>query len=289
MFPGHCKSVSVRRVDFPLTEESIRGHLTGGRVYVRTEYLVFNHGSSWAVASVEKDDVNAILQPVRSVDVLALPEVTTFVDDPDIDVLSATRMGRLRERAGTECVVVRGRAEHVSFFIREEPARLTVFDVVPPSPSKLIDLVDESLDSHLQDTYLEYTVVESDINDIASSYRDRPVLFPCRASGLRHEHSLGYLDETPSLSPEEADGAVLLGCSVSARIFKALYGIEPALANICPADLLSERGLKGPVLTKCCRVKQGFELRGDVAIVPWGATVSEVASALKALVSQMSS
>jgi hypothetical protein len=289
MFPGHCKSVSVRRVDFPLTEDSIRGHLTGGRVYVRTEFLVFNSGSSWAVVSVEKEKVNAILQPVLSVEVLALPEDTTFVDDPDIDVLSATRMGRLCERAGTDCVVVRGRAEHVSFFISEEPARLTLFDVVPPSPSKLVDLVDESLDSHLQDTYLEYSVVEADINDIASSYEARPVLFPCRASGLRHEDSLGYLDETPPLSPDEAGRAVLLGCSVSARIFKALYGVEPELANICPADLLREKGLVGPVLTKCCRVKQGFELRGDVAVVPWGATVSDVASAVKALVSQMSS
>ena len=289
MFPGHCKSVSVRRVDFPLTEDSIRGHLTGGRVYVRTEYLVFNSGSSWAVASVEKENVNAILKPVRSVSVLALPEDTTFIDDPEVDVLSATRMGRLCERAGTKCIVVRGRAEHVSFFIREEPVRLTLFDVVPPAPSKLIDLVDEAVESHLQDTYIEYSVVESDINEIASSYRGRPVLFPCRASGLRHEDSLGYLDETPRLSKEEAGRSVLLGCSVSARIFKALYGVEPELASICPVDLLHGLDLPGPVLTKCCRVKQGFELRDDVAIVPWGATVSDVASALRALVAQISS
>lgn len=289
MFPGHCKTVSVRRVDFPLTEDSIRGHLTGGKVYVRTEYLVFNSGGSWAVASVEKDAANAILQPVRSVRVLALPEETAFVDDPDMDVLSATRMGRLCEREGTRCVVVRGRAEHISFFIREDPLRMTVFDVVPPSPSKLVDLVDQALDSHMQDTYLEYSVLESDINAIASAYRGRPVLFPCRASGLMHEDSIGYLDETPSLSPEVAREAVLLGCSVSARIFKALYGVEPDLANICPVDLLCEEDIPGPVLTKCCRVKQGFELRGNVAVVPWGATVSDVVSALEALVSHMSS
>jgi len=109
------------------------------------------------------------------------------------------------------------------------------------------------------------------------------VMFPCRASGLRSDLPTRYLDETKELSAAELSGVTLIGCSLSARIFKAVYGREPRLLNMCPLDLLSTRQIKGPVLVKCCRIKEGFEIDGDVAVVPWGARTSEVAAALKAI------
>jgi hypothetical protein len=75
----------------------------------------------------------------------------------------------------------------------------------------------------------------------------------------------------------------LIGCSLSARIFKAVYGVEPDMINMCPQDIAREKGLKGPILMKCCKVKEGHEVKGDVAIVPWGARASEVTGALKAI------
>jgi hypothetical protein len=36
-------------------------------------------------------------------------------------------------------------------------------------------------------------------------------------------------------------------------------------------------------LVKCCKVREGFQIKGDLAVVPWGATVREVADAITAL------
>lgn len=283
MFPEHCKVVSVRSVDFELTEENIRGYLAGKKAYIRTAFIAFNNRDSWAVVEVRKQAVNGVLQPIESVEVVALPRETSFVDAPSLDVLSASVMGGLRESAQTRCVVVRGRADHVSFFVDEEPLRLTIFDVVPPAPSKLVDLVDETLRSHLQNRYIKYSVEEVDVRDLSGLSDAETVLFPCRASGLEHENAIGYLDGTPRLDEEAIGKTVLVGCSLSARIFEALYGAEPRLLNMCPVDQPRLATIDGPVLTKCCRVKEGCDLRGNVAIVPWGARVADVTCALQRL------
>jgi hypothetical protein len=285
MFPSHCKEVSVRTVDFELTEDSIRRFLSGRRAYLRTRYYVFNSRDEWAVAEIEKTEENSVLKGIRSVRVLSLPADTSFVDDPSLEVLSASIMGGIQRESGSKCVVVRGRAEHVSFFLEEEPKKLTIFDVVPPSPSKLVGIVDAVLESDLQDMCVSYSVVEVDLNEVARAATAGTVMFPCRASGLRSSKPTRYLDETKDMREEEVMDTVLVGCSLSARIFKAVYGHEPRLVNMCPRDLAAERGLGGPVLVKCCKVKEGFEVEGNIAIVPWGARSSEVASALKAILS----
>jgi hypothetical protein len=37
------------------------------------------------------------------------------------------------------------------------------------------------------------------------------------------------------------------------------------------------------VLTKCCLLERGIEVRGHTAVVPWGANLDEVRAALRAL------
>ncbi len=283
MFPSHCKEVSVRSVDFELTEAGIRRFLQDKRAYIRTRFYVFNSGGSWAVAEVEKDEANSVLRPISSVRVLSLPHETSFVDDPSLEVLSASVMGALQRRTGARCVVVRGRSEHISFFVEEAPRRLTIFDVVPPSPSKLVGMVEAALESDLQDVCVEYSVVEEDLNELASTVGTGSVMFPCRASGLRSPLHTHYLDETKALPEGRLDDITLIGCPLSARIFKAVYGREPVLLNMCPKELAKARGMDGPVLVKCCRVKEGFDLDGNIAVVPWGARSTEVAAALRAL------
>lgn len=284
MFPSHCKEVSVKNVKFKLTEQSIKEFLKGKRAYIRTRYYVFNSGDEWAVALIVKKLSNEILQEVASVHILSLPFETSFVDDPTMEVLSASLMGALRESLGTKCVVVRGRAEHVSFFIHEPPYDLTVLDVVPPRPSKLVGLVHNALETELQNTYVRYRMVELDLNELASRATTKITMFPCRASGLDSGKRTLYLDETPQLSGEELNEVTLVGCSLSARIFKAIYGVEPRLINMCPMDLARERGIKGPLLLKCCKIKEGFEPRGDVVLVPWGARAHEVSEAISAVI-----
>ena len=108
-------------------------------------------------------------------------------------------------------------------------------------------------------------------------------MFPCRASGLVSGKRVLYLDETPELTSDELNQVTLVGCSLSARIFKAVYGVEPRMVNMCPQDMAEEMGVNGPVLIKCCKVKEGFEKKGDIGIVPWGARTADVTSALKAI------
>jgi hypothetical protein len=283
MFPSHCKEVSVKTVDFKLTEQSIRGFLSGKRAYIRTRYYVFNSGLEWAVAMIVRRPTNDILQEISSVHILSLPHETAFVEDSSLDVLSASLMGSLREKVGRKCVVVKGKAEHVSFFIDEPPLEVTVFDVVPPAPSKLVSLVQNALETDLQDKYVKPTYIETDLNDLAARAETGMTMFPCRASGLGRGKKAMYLDETPSLSKEEIENVTLVGCSLSARIFKAVYGIEPRMINMCPKDLAKERGVEGPLLLKCCRVREGFESDGKVAVVPWGARATEVSAALRSI------
>ena len=281
MFPTHCKEVSVKSVDFELTEKNIKEFFRGKRAYIRTRYYIFQSGKDWAVALIVRKPSNGILQEIASVHILCLPQDTSFVDDESLEVLSASAMGSLREKMGTKCVVVRGKAEHVSFFIEEPPYEITLFDVVPPVPSKLVSLVQAALETDLQDRYVRFRSVELDLNDVAAKVQSKITMFPCRASGLGKEKEALFLDETPALSPEQLKGVTLIGCSLSARIFKAVYGVEPNLINICPQDLLNGREIKGPVLVKCCKVKEGFDIKGDVAIVPWGARVPDVIGALR--------
>lgn len=284
MFPSHCKEVSVKTVKFKLTEESIKEFLKGKRAYIRTRFYAFNSDDEWAVALIVKKLSNDILQEIASVHILSLPHETSFVDDPTMEVLSASMMGALRESLGTKCVVVRGRAEHISFFIQEPPYELTVLDVVPPRPSKLVWLVQNALETELQDVYVKYKMVELDLNEIASKATTKITMFPCRASGLDSGKRTLYLDETPQLSPEDLKEVTLVGCSLSARIYKAIYGLEPKLVNMCPLDLAKEMGVKGPLLVKCCKVKEGFDPKGEVVSVPWGARAHEVSGAIRAVI-----
>jgi len=285
MFPSHCKEVSVKSVEFKLTEQSIKDFLKGKKAYLRTRFYVFNSGRDWAVALIVRKLSNEILQDIASVHILSLPSDTSFFEDPSLEVLSATVMGSARERMGKKCVVVKGRAEHVSFFIEEPPYELTVVDVVPPRPSKLVGLVDNALETDLQDKYVKYKMVELDLNELAMKATSKIIMFPCRASGLNSEKRVLYLDQTPRLSKDEVAQVTLIGCSLSARIFKAIYGLEPPrLINICPMDLVKEKGITGPVLLKCCKVKEGFEPKGNVAVVPWGARANEVSGAIRAVI-----
>jgi hypothetical protein len=283
MFPSHCKEVSVKTVDFELTEDNIKRFLKGKKAYIRTRYYVFNSGREWAVALIVRRQSNDILQEIASIHILSLPKDTVFVQDPELDVLSASSMGAIRQSAGTKCVIVKGKAEHISFFIEERPYELTIFDVVPPAPSKLVGLVRTSLETDLQDRYVRFKVLDVDLNSLSKKSESGITMFPCRASGLVSGKRVLYLDETPELTSDELNQVTLVGCSLSARIFKAVYGVEPRMINMCPQDMAQEMGVKGPVLIKCCKVKEGFEKEGDVGIVPWGARTADVTSALKAI------
>ena len=102
------------------------------------------------------------------------------------------------------------------------------------------------------------------------------VMFPCRVSNLSADIPYYFLDD----APEVDDEVTLIGCHLSKRIYTALYGGDVPFINVCPADYVdpSEK-----TIVKCCKVKTGHELDGNVVRVPWGATVPEVVEALNDL------
>ncbi len=112
-------------------------------------------------------------------------------------------------------------------------------------------------------------------------------MFPCQASGLESEKDFFYLDEGPELSKEKNNSVCLIGCDLSFRIFKTLYGFEPEFLNFCPKKRALEMKSTIPILTKCCEIKEGCELIENIVVVPWGATQKDVEEGLRKLLNTL--
>ena len=117
-----------------------------------------------------------------------------------------------------------------------------------------------------------------DMAEKVSEVRTGAVMFPCRVSNLHADIPFCFLDD----APEDPGDVTLIGCHLSQRIFRSLYDRDVPFVNVCPSDYV-EPGVK--TIVKCCKVKQGHELDGDLVRVPWGATVPEVVDAINALFS----
>jgi hypothetical protein len=283
MIPGHCKSVSVRNVTFPLTVESIARNVEGKKAYTRTEYLVLRNGPDLAVIGIEKESGMELFRSITHFEFISLPSETIYVEDQTIDVLNASHMTRLSREHGGKTVVVSGMFNHVSFIKDESGLELRVFDVVPPYPSKLAVLVEKALGSILFESSIVPIVENIDLNQLARSANTPGIIFPCRASGITSNKSIYFLDETPEIKEE----CTLVGCDLSGRIFESVYRKRIGRINMCPRDLAPKDGL--PRIVKCCKVKERYELDGRTAVVPWGATVKEVAEAVRVLFGQNTS
>ncbi len=277
MLPDHCKDVSVRKVDFELTEENIDKHTIGKKAYTRTEYIILRHGSELAVIRVFKEGGTELFRPISAHKIVSLPANTIFVKDEKVDVLSRAQMLRVALAHPGKTVVVEGLFNHVSFASGKEAIELRVLDVVPPSPSKLSVLVNKALDVGLVDLPVLPILEEIDLNRLELQVKTGTVMFPCRASGITTERSVLFLDETPKTSED----VTLVGCDLSRRIYHSIYRQKPTHVNRCPRDLAPKDGKYR--IVKCCKVREGFEIDGKTATVPWGATVREVADAITAL------
>ena len=277
MIPDHCKDVSIREVAFALTADSIANNVKGKKAYTRTEFLILKNERDFAIIRVEKKGGKALFRPINRFEVISLPSNTVYVEDQQIDVLNASQMVKLsREHAG-KAVVVSGMFNHLSF-VKDEPGfELRVMDVVPPHPSKLSVLVNKALGSFLIDLPVIPEIENIDLNDFAEDVKTPSIMYPCRASGLVSDRTVLFLDETPEIKEQ----CTLVGCDLSRRIFRSTYGKDIANVNMCPKDLAPKDGL--PRIVKCCRIKDGYEFSGSTAVVPWGATVKDVAEAIRAL------
>ncbi len=283
MMPKHCKEVGIKEVDYHLTEKEIKNHLMGRKIYTLTRYLILNRGKEWAVVELKKRDIRALFREVVGVEVISLPKETVFVEEPKVDVLNPTSMTELAMEHPGKTVIIKGMYEHISFVNNPKFKELMVVDVAPPTPSKLSTLLSEALSLNMINIPVNIQTKVIDLNQLANDVSSKAVMFPCYCSGLKFGTRTLYLDKHPKLKKGDIDEVTLIGCELSKRIFKELYGETPKFLNICPKEHL-DRSIKDQIiLTRCCKVKEGYKIEGNTAIVPWGATHIEVIEAIEKL------
>jgi hypothetical protein len=185
LVPSQYRHVSVADVPVPLDEPSVRGYLMGRPAYRRTRYLVARHGEASAVLEVSKESEQPLFSPITAVRLVAAAEETAFVDAPQADTAIPSQLARVAaERApGARCVIVRGRYGHVSFIADPAPVRVTVVEVVPPWPAKLVDQLTRVLDLAEDLPPVELVPDLVDLADLAGTQPSAHYLFPCRAGG----------------------------------------------------------------------------------------------------------
>jgi hypothetical protein len=283
MFPNHCKEVSVKKVDFPLKEGDIRNNLLNRKAYKRTNYIVLNHKDEWAIAGIKKDMASELFGTINQVNVVSLPDSTIYTEDDSINVLSPTMMAEKAEELGCKTLIVKGKFHHVSFIHEEEMKPLLIYEVVPPNPPKLIDLVKTALYSGNVKAPIKVIPKILNLNDLAKESQKEIIIFPCQASQLIGERSTLYLDELPELSTQDKEKVALVGCDLSLRIFKEHYDFEPKFYNFCPQKRAETEDPDIVTLIKCCQVKENHLFKNNIAVVPWGATQKEVEDAINIL------
>ncbi len=172
---------------------------------------------------------------------------------------------------------MQGRYAHVSFILDPEPLRVTVREVIPPYPAKLLDQARRVL--ALAETLPPMELVP-DVVEFDRLAQDSPAdsyLLPCRGGGVSIDGaSVRYLDERP---PRE--DWLLLGCERSEQIHEAFYGARAPSVDICPRKRSPG---PGATLSKCCLLEDRIEVDADhTVVVPWGASLAQIAEALARL------
>ena len=240
-----------------------------------------------ALVELARDGSEALFSAAVAARVLAPAGDCAYVRDDTVDPGVPSHLARAAaQRPDHRCVVVEGRYRHVSFLLNADPVRVTVVDVVPPEPSKLVDQVARVLDSaeDLPPISVSERIVDSrSLVAEAATPSSEGLIVPCRGGGIEIEGmEVSHLDERPSFS-----GSTLLGCERSQQIHRWFYGADAARTiDWCPRRLIDVGGVSdgaGLILSRCCMLEEGLERRGETAMIPWGATLDEVRTSLRSL------
>lgn len=276
LVPRRYRDVSVTHLDRPLDATSLREHLLGRDSYRRTRFIIARHGSETAVVRVDRATDQPLFSPITGVEMLAAPGECAFLHLPEVDTAVPTQLAAaaLEHAPGTRCTVVHGRYEHLSFILDPRPLRITVVEVVPPHPPKLLDQCRRLLEVADDLPPIELVPQLVDLRALAADGDDgRDRLLPCRGSGISLEGvGVAYLDEHPARRDW-----LQLGCARSREIHRWFYGADTECRDICPRRLDAE----APVLTKCCLLEEHLETVSGRVTVPWGATLELVHSGLR--------
>jgi len=273
--------LSVQEVDVSLTETSLTSLLLGREVYWQTDYLALRRGDEVALVAVRKASSKDLCSPVVDLRVLAEPRRVAWIASPTTDVGNPTALAlaALRHaRPGVRAYLVQGRFEHVNFIWEPALTRVRVSEVVPPQPPKLFAMTQEVVAFDEDLPPIELVLDAVDLLDLASDHPAERYLLPCRGSGIQLDAPVEFLDTRPAVRRDW----LLIGCEQSRRLHRHFYGDEPNRIDICPRRRI-DRGERELGLIKCCLRERGIEVGGHTAVVPWGANLDEIRSALRIL------
>jgi hypothetical protein len=279
--PGAYRGVAVSSVDCALDESSLGRHFVGLEAYRRTRFIVVRNGVDTAVVAVEKASEDPLFSPITKLRLLAGAAECVYLVEPEVDTAIPTALAHAAKLHAPDkhAVVVQGRYGHVSFIVAPSPLQVTVREVVPPYPPKLLDQTRRVLElaEHLPPIELVPDVVELD--RLARSRASTSYLLPCRGGGVSVEGATtDYLDERPDRRPW-----TLIGCERSQQIHEWFYGERAEQVDLCPKK---RPGGSDAVLAKCCLLESHIEVDDARVVVPWGASLTQISEALAALAAQ---
>lgn len=284
---GAYRGVSVTEVDCPLDEEALRKHFLGLPAYRRTRFVVVRSTASrgheeTALLAVEKESTDPVFSPITAVDLVAGPDECVLLRLPAVDCGVPTALARaaVDHAPGVRAVIVEGRYGHVNFIVNPEPLQITVLEVTPPHPAKLHDQVHRLLDVLDDLPPIDLRLAPVDFSDMAAQEPAAAYLLPCRGGGVDVPGArTAYLDQHP-----ERDDWVLLGCERSQQIHTQFYGEPAPQVDFCPRmRARDETTGDGAILGKCCLLEEAHVREDGRVIVPWGASLSQIAEGLREL------
>ncbi len=281
IIPEHCREVSLWKVGFKLDANTISKNLKGKEAYTRTKYVILERGKQHAVVELKKTNRRTLFNDVTSVRIISLPKDTAYIEDPDVDVLSKPLLAERAAKSPKETVIVKGLFEHISFVHNLKFKEIRILEVAPPFPPKLTTLARMALKTEDIETPIKIVEELVDIRKLAKKAKTKELLFACEAAGTKipNKKSL-YIDQNPKI-----EDATIVGCDLTKRVAKHLYGRDLPFIDICPKNLMTKSGI--PTLVKCCELQTtGFTKDGKLAMVPWGAKVSDVVGAMKYLLGE---
>jgi hypothetical protein len=277
--PYRC--VSFQPYDGPMTAEAIEPYLLNREVYRRTDIVIL-HGPNheYAVAAVQRSQSDSLFTRAEKVEILGLPADCVLIEDPDTDPANRSALAKTAVSHGVtsaQTAIVIGTFDHINIIHRPNPLRLRVVEVVPPTPPKLLHMIEHVLSyADLPPILLEPVTI--DLRDLAATVKPEAYLVPCRSGGL---NDLGapvhFLDERP----KNRENWTLLGCERSLQFHRHYYGDEPPRVEMCPRKLTQDDSRL--TILKCCLLEYDIEQDGNRMIVPWGTDLPMIERALRQL------